>query len=71
MSMWVRSLDSLSGLRPAAAAPMQLLPWDRPYVTGVALKRSKKEKKNNALVSTREHDAGFWQISLLSYIIIS
>ena len=31
--------------RPAATAPIRLLAWEPPYVTGVALKKDKKKKK--------------------------
>ena len=31
--------------RPAAAAPVQPVAWERPYATGAALKRPKKTKK--------------------------
>ena len=31
--------------RPAATAPIQPLAWELPYVTGVAQKRPKKNKK--------------------------
>ena len=32
--------------RPAATAPIQLLAWELPYATGVALKRPKQNKRN-------------------------
>ena len=50
--LWCRSQARLSsGLlwlwhREAAAAPSQPLAWERPYATGMAFKRPKKEKKN-------------------------
>ena len=33
--------------RPAAAAPIQLLAWEPPYASGVALQRQKKKKESN------------------------
>ena len=35
--------------RPAAAAPMQPLVWERPHALGVALKRPKKKKKDSQI----------------------
>ena len=55
MRTWVQSLASFSGLRiwPCCgcgagtdAASTQLLAWERPYATGVALKKRRKKKKN-------------------------
>ena len=31
--------------RPAAAAPIQLLAWERPYAKGAALKSEREERK--------------------------
>ena len=55
MRMQVWSLASLSGLkilrcgelwcRPEAAAPIQPLAWELPYVMGVALKKNPPPKK--------------------------
>ena len=55
MRTQLRSLALLSGLRiqccrelwcrPAATAPIRPLAWEPPYVTGVALKKTKKRKK--------------------------
>ena len=49
------SLDpELLWLWLAAAAPIQLLAWELPYATGVALK-SKKEKKKKSKVVYSQH----------------
>ena len=34
---------------PAAIAPIRPLAWEPPYATGVALKKMKKKKKDDAL----------------------
>jgi len=43
--------------RPAAVAPIQPLDWERPYASGVALKRNRKVKRDSGQlrrVSSRE-----------------
>ena len=37
--------------RPAAAAPIWLLSWELPYATGVALKRTNKQRKEKKHIS--------------------
>ena len=34
--------------RPAATAPIRLLPWEPPYAAGVALKRQRQKKKRKS-----------------------
>ena len=38
--------------RPAAIAPIGLLPWEPPYAAGVALEKAKKEKKKLHKISS-------------------
>ena len=43
------SLD-LALHRPAATIPIQPLAWEPPYAVGMAVKKTKKKKKNIALL---------------------
>ena len=66
MKLQVWSLALLSGLRiqrcpelwyrPAAVAPIQLLSWEPPYASDVALKNKTKQKRNQA-------DEQYWRKS--------
>ena len=45
LTQWVKDLALLwLWCRPAAAALIQPLAWERPYAAGVAIKREKKKK---------------------------